>query len=101
MRYLKCGQPKLRAQVQKDVPLNRNGGRKPHYPPLSCEDSINMENLPSDHFVTAQQFVKTVYRDVYPAIDPAAPSNNQAGKVIVITGASKGIGRKVFAERMQ
>lgn len=57
-----------------------------------------MENLPSDHFVTQQQFVKTVYRDVYPAIDPAIPSNSQAGKVIVITGASKGLGRKVFAE---
>jgi hypothetical protein len=56
-----------------------------------------MENLPSDHFVSAQQFVKTVYRDVYPAIDPAATSNNQKGKVIVITGASKGIGRKVIS----
>lgn len=54
-----------------------------------------MENLPSDHFVTLQQFVKTVYRDVYPSIDPQSPSNSQAGKVIVITGASKGIGRKV------
>ena len=59
-----------------------------------------MENLPSDHFVTQQQFVKTVYRDVYPAIDPEAPSNSQAGKVIVITGASKGLGRKVFVESL-
>ena len=57
-----------------------------------------MENLPSDHFITERQFVRTVYRDVYPAIDPTAPSNSQKGKVIVITGASQGIGRKVFAE---
>lgn len=54
-----------------------------------------MENLPDDHFVTTRQFVKTVHRDVYPAIDPRAPSNSQAGKVIVITGASRGLGRKV------
>jgi len=56
-----------------------------------------MENLPSDHFVALSQFVKTVYRDVYPSIDPRDPSNSQAGKVIVITGASRGIGRMGFA----
>ncbi|KAH7370582.1 putative oxidoreductase ucpA, partial [Rhexocercosporidium sp. MPI-PUGE-AT-0058] len=51
-----------------------------------------------DYFVKKQQFVKTVYRDVYPAIDPTAPSNSQAGKVIVITGASRGLGRLAFVK---
>jgi hypothetical protein len=54
-----------------------------------------MENLPVDYFVTSQAFTKVTHRDVYPAIDPSAASNSQAGKVIVITGASKGLGRLV------
>ncbi|KAE8441546.1 hypothetical protein EG329_004854 [Mollisiaceae sp. DMI_Dod_QoI] len=55
-----------------------------------------MENPPDDLFVKKQQFTRTVYRDVYPAIDPKEPSNSQAGKVVVITGASRGLGRKAF-----
>jgi hypothetical protein len=54
-----------------------------------------MENLPEDHFVTSAAFTKQNHRDIYPAIDPSSPSNNQAGKVIVVTGASKGLGRLV------
>ena len=48
-----------------------------------------------DYWVKKQQFTKTVYRDVYPAIDPPSASNSQAGKVVVITGASRGLGRLV------
>ncbi len=58
-----------------------------------------MDQLPIDHFVKAGQFTRVNHRDVYPAVDPSSPalSTSQAGKVIVITGASKGIGRKGFA----
>jgi len=49
-----------------------------------------------DYWVKKQQFTKTVYRDVYPAIDPTSASNSQAGKVVVITGASRGLGRLAF-----
>jgi hypothetical protein len=42
-----------------------------------------MENVPSDYYVKKAQFVKRVYRDVYPAIDPTAASNSQEGKVVV------------------
>ncbi|EDU43895.1 conserved hypothetical protein [Pyrenophora tritici-repentis Pt-1C-BFP] len=55
-----------------------------------------MENLPTDHFVKSQQFVPTVHRDVYPAIDPTQPSLSQKGKVIIITGASQGLGARAF-----
>lgn len=48
-----------------------------------------------DALIKGSQFTKTYYRDVYPSIDPTSPSNSQAGKVIVITGAGKGIGREV------
>lgn len=54
-----------------------------------------MDSLPVDHFVTSQAFTKVTYRDVYSAIDPSIATNSQTGKVIVITGASKGIGRIV------
>ncbi|KAI9810259.1 MAG: hypothetical protein M1827_006393 [Pycnora praestabilis] len=55
-----------------------------------------MENLPKDYFVTSMAFTKTTYRDQYPSIDPLSEALSQAGKVIVITGASKGIGRRGF-----
>lgn len=40
-------------------------------------------------------FTTKNYRDVYPGIDPARPEHAQTGKVIVITGASRGLGRLV------
>jgi hypothetical protein len=48
---------------------------------------------PNDHFVTSFQFTKTLHRDDYPAIDPTLPQHSQAGKVAMITGATRGIGR--------
>ena len=54
-----------------------------------------MENLPTDHFVKLQQFTPTVYRDVYPAIDPTQAPLSQKGKVVIITGASQGLGARV------
>jgi len=56
-----------------------------------------MENLPTDFFVTSAAYTPTVYRDQYPSIDPENPANAQDGKVIVITGASAGIGARGFA----
>ncbi|KAH6628110.1 hypothetical protein F5144DRAFT_549462 [Chaetomium tenue] len=56
-----------------------------------------MENLPKDHFVTSLQFTKNVYQDVYPSIDPTEPELSLAGKVVIITGASRGIGAKGIA----
>ncbi|KAL6897515.1 NAD(P)-binding protein [Trichoderma evansii] len=57
----------------------------------------HLKNLPDDYVVTSQAFTKQVYRDVYPAIDPTNPALSQEGKVVIVTGASKGIGRKGFA----
>lgn len=48
-----------------------------------------------NHFVKSQQFVPTTHRDVYPAIEPTQPSLSQKGKVIIITGASQGLGARV------
>lgn len=56
-----------------------------------------MENLPVDHFTTTSAYTPHVHRDTYPAIDPTAPQNSQAGKVVIITGASAGIGARGFA----
>ena len=58
-----------------------------------------MDQLPSDHFVNAATFTRVNHRDVYSAVDPSSPalSQSQAGKIVVITGASRGIGRRGFA----
>ena len=45
----------------------------------------------------ALKFTPTVYNDVYPSVDPTKPELNLAGKVVIITGASRGIGAKGFA----
>lgn len=54
----------------------------------------NMVSNPHQ-FTTANAFTKKVYRDVYPAVNPRSPALAQAGKVVMITGASRGIGRHV------
>lgn len=51
----------------------------------------------SDMYVTALQFTPHTHRDVYPAIDPTkTPALSQEGKVVVVTGATRGIGRTGF-----
>jgi hypothetical protein len=50
-------------------------------------------NTDPNLFVKAMAFTKNAHRDVYPAVDPKQPNLSQAGKVIVITGATRGLGR--------
>ncbi|GKZ33559.1 hypothetical protein AbraIFM66950_003464 [Aspergillus brasiliensis] len=46
------------------------------------------------HLVVKEMaFTKKAHRDVYSAINPEQPQLSQAGKVIVITGATRGLGR--------
>ncbi|KAF2027844.1 NAD(P)-binding protein [Setomelanomma holmii] len=46
-------------------------------------------------FTTPFQLTKSMRRDIYPAIDPKNPDLNAAGKVVLITGATGGIGGEV------
>ena len=57
--------------------------------------TMDLATLPDDFFVTLGQYTKTVYRDQYPAIDPRSAALSQKGKVVIITGASQGLGRHV------
>ncbi|KAI4945572.1 hypothetical protein J4E91_007915 [Alternaria rosae] len=52
----------------------------------------DLSKLPKDFYVTSMQFTKNAHQDTYPAIDPSIPEHSLAGKVAVITGASRGIG---------
>jgi hypothetical protein len=54
-----------------------------------------LESLPDDYIVKLIAFTKKSHRDVYPAIDPRSPYLSQAGKAVIIIGASHGIGREV------
>jgi NAD(P)-dependent dehydrogenase (short-subunit alcohol dehydrogenase family) len=44
---------------------------------------------------SATQFVKTMHRSIYPAIDPSNPANSAKGKHLLLTGASRGIGKAI------
>ncbi|KAK9367593.1 hypothetical protein V1509DRAFT_640648 [Lipomyces kononenkoae] len=54
-------------------------------------------DAPEDVYTTSTSFTKVVYRDVYPSVDPTSDALSQAGKIVVITGASRGIGKDGFA----
>lgn len=54
-----------------------------------------MDALPNDYFVKSFQFTSHTYNDQYHSIDPKSPHLALAGKVVIITGASRGIGAKV------
>ena len=52
----------------------------------------------SEHtFTTSNSFTKNVYRDVYTAIEPTQASLARSRKIVMITGASRGIGRDGIA----
>ncbi|KAF7890256.1 hypothetical protein EAF00_008571 [Botryotinia globosa] len=54
-----------------------------------------------DAYTTPFAITKSIHRDPYWAIDSKNPANNQSGKIIIITGASAGIGAaaaRVWAE---
>jgi hypothetical protein len=54
-----------------------------------------MSELPSDYFIKTFQFTPNVHNDQYPSIDPTSPALSLAGKTVIVTGASRGIGAKV------
>ncbi|KAJ5692723.1 hypothetical protein N7462_002146 [Penicillium macrosclerotiorum] len=59
---------------------------------------MSTPDLDPDAGVKAISFTATAYRDVYPAIDPRhRPELSQAGRVVIITGSSRGIGQLGFA----
>lgn len=58
-------------------------------------DMDQLAQLPDDFFVTSSQFTKTVYPDEYLELDVTQDSFAQKRKVIIITGASQGLGRNV------
>jgi NADP-dependent 3-hydroxy acid dehydrogenase YdfG len=56
-----------------------------------------MDQLSLDFFTTTSAYTPHVYRDQYPSINPTSATLSQASKVILITGASAGIGARGFA----
>ncbi|KAI0395818.1 NAD(P)-binding protein [Xylariaceae sp. FL0594] len=58
---------------------------------------MDFSKLPTNFFAAALQFTKTIHDDVYPSIDPARKELSLPGKVVIITGASRGLGAKAFA----
>ncbi|KAJ5797516.1 uncharacterized protein N7503_006812 [Penicillium pulvis] len=56
-----------------------------------------MADLDVNEDVKRNAFTVKNYRDNYPAIDPTRAELAQTGKVVVITGGSRGLGRLAFA----
>lgn len=54
-----------------------------------------MADLDVNEDVKRNAFTVKNYRDSYPAIDPTRAELAQTGKVVVITGGSRGLGRLV------
>ena len=59
-----------------------------------------MASLPEDYYVTSLQFTRKTFRDIYPAIDATkTPSLSHAGKVVAITGVTRGLGRRGYVQQ--
>ncbi|GAW21831.1 hypothetical protein ANO14919_113560 [Xylariales sp. No.14919] len=58
---------------------------------------MGFSKLPTDFFLTSLQYTKNVHSDQYPAVDPTREDLSLAGKVVIVTGASRGLGAKAFA----
>ncbi|KAK9323707.1 hypothetical protein V1517DRAFT_359596 [Lipomyces orientalis] len=58
---------------------------------------MDWSKLPSDWMTKLQQFTKTLHHELYPSVDPTNPKLSLVGKVVIITGASRGIGADGFA----
>ena len=58
----------------------------------------DLSKLPKDYYVTSMQFTENAQQEAYAAIDPTLPEHSLAGKVAVITGASRGIGKLVGSD---
>jgi hypothetical protein len=56
---------------------------------------MDLSHLPIDHFAKADQFTRILYNDLYPSITPSSEELSQKGKIVLVTGASSGIGRYV------
>ncbi|KAI0814545.1 hypothetical protein GGR55DRAFT_632253 [Xylaria sp. FL0064] len=58
---------------------------------------MDFSKLPTNFFATVFQYTKNIYSDQYPAVDPTRKDLNLAGRVVIVTGASRGLGAKAFA----
>ncbi len=69
-----------------------------HQPSHNCRQYSSSNSIMADQtldvnmFTSPFQLTKSMYRDLYPAIEPTNPALSAKGKVVIITGAGGGLG---------
>ena len=64
---------------------------------MTHDSKADLASLPADWILSSGQFTRTAHTTVYPAIDPTRAQNSLKDKIVVVTGASRGIGAKGIA----
>ena len=59
-----------------------------------------MGSLPRDHYTKTLAFTRRTHLDIYPAVNPGRPELSLAGKVAIVTGATRGIGGRVSSNEL-
>ncbi len=84
--------PKFNLCIALDICLDTTGVTVP-----DSRTMADLASLPADWIVTSGQFTKTAHTTVYPAVDPTKAENSLDSKIVVVSGASRGLGAKSIA----
>lgn len=80
-------------QNNQNNPPQKSAKMQPTYPQIPTSTSAGPADI--DNPAKNSQFTPTIHRTLYPSVSPTNPNLTQSSQVVIVTGASQGIGRTI------